>query len=73
MMELHAEGRTIDDIVEVLKRVPILPNVVPAIKTAHALGYRIVGSLSVFVFTSLIELHWLRFLRSLFVLVFFQM
>lgn len=39
MKELHAQGKTIDDIVEVLKRAPIHPRIVPAIKAAHALGY----------------------------------
>ena len=39
MRELHSLGKTIDDIAEVLKRVPIHPRAVPAIKSAHALGY----------------------------------
>ena len=39
MKELHSQGKTIDDIAEVLKRVPIHPRAVPAIKSAHALGY----------------------------------
>ncbi|CAK9310638.1 unnamed protein product [Citrullus colocynthis] len=38
MTELHSQGKTIDHIAEVLKRVPIHPNVVPAIGAAHALG-----------------------------------
>ncbi|XP_057976937.1 inorganic pyrophosphatase 2-like [Malania oleifera] len=38
MKELHSQGRTIDDIVEVLKGVPIHPRIVPAIQAAHALG-----------------------------------
>ncbi|XP_022151617.1 inorganic pyrophosphatase 1-like [Momordica charantia] len=38
MMELHAQGRTIHDIAEVLKRAPIISNVVPAIRAAYALG-----------------------------------
>ncbi|XP_038899083.1 inorganic pyrophosphatase 2-like isoform X3 [Benincasa hispida] len=37
MMELHEQGRTIDDIADVLKRAPMHPDVVPAIKAAHAL------------------------------------
>lgn len=41
MKELHSQGKTIEDIVEVLKRVPIHPRVVPAIKAAHSLGYNI--------------------------------
>lgn len=39
MKELHEQGKIIEDIVEVLKRTPIHPRVVPAIKAAHALGY----------------------------------
>ena len=38
MEELHLQGRTIEDIEEVLKRTPIHPRVVPAIKAAYALG-----------------------------------
>lgn len=41
MKELHSQGKTIEDIVEVLKRVPIHPRIVPAIKAAHSLGYNI--------------------------------
>jgi len=39
MKELHTQGKTIQDIEEVLKRVPIHPRIVPAIKSAYALGY----------------------------------
>jgi hypothetical protein len=35
MKELHAQGKTIEDIVEVLNRTPIHPRIVPAIKAAH--------------------------------------
>ncbi|KAK3220164.1 hypothetical protein Dsin_014134 [Dipteronia sinensis] len=38
MKELHSQGKTIEDIEEVLKRVPIHPRIIPAIKSAHALG-----------------------------------
>lgn len=38
MKELHAQGKTVEDVVEVLKRIPIHPRVIPAIKAAHALG-----------------------------------
>ncbi|TXG68648.1 hypothetical protein EZV62_003583 [Acer yangbiense] len=38
MKELHSQGKTIEDIKEVLKRVPIHPRIIPAIKSAHALG-----------------------------------
>ncbi|XP_038899082.1 inorganic pyrophosphatase 2-like isoform X2 [Benincasa hispida] len=46
MMELHEQGRTIDDIADVLKRAPMHPDVVPAIKAAHAL--RIVSDANLF-------------------------
>lgn len=39
MEELHAQGKTIEDIVEVLKRAPIHPSIISAIKAAHDLGY----------------------------------
>lgn len=39
MKELHEQGKTIEDIEQVLKRAPVIPRVVPAIKAAHALGY----------------------------------
>lgn len=39
MKEIHSREKTIEDIVEVLKRIPIHPQVAPAIKAAHALGY----------------------------------
>lgn len=39
MKELHARGETIEEMEEVLKRVPVHPRIVQAIKSAHALGY----------------------------------
>ncbi|KAL0297674.1 UNVERIFIED_CONTAM: Inorganic pyrophosphatase 2 [Sesamum radiatum] len=36
--EVHAQEKTLEDIKEVLRRVPMHPRVVPAIKKAHALG-----------------------------------
>ena len=38
MAELHLRGKSVEDIEEVLKRIPIHPRVVPAIKAAHSLG-----------------------------------
>nr|XP_043617015.1 inorganic pyrophosphatase 2-like [Erigeron canadensis] len=38
MEELHIQGKTIEDIEQVVNRVPIHPRVIPAIKAAHALG-----------------------------------
>lgn len=39
MKELHDQGKTIDEIEQVLKRVPVIPRVVAAIKAAHTFGY----------------------------------
>ena len=39
MKELYEQGKTIQDIVEVLKRTPIHPRIAPAITAAHDLGY----------------------------------
>ncbi|MBA0836470.1 hypothetical protein Goarm_008681, partial [Gossypium armourianum] len=41
MKELHSKGTRIEDIAAVLKRSPIHPRIVEAIKSAHALGLRI--------------------------------
>ncbi|KAL2554933.1 Inorganic pyrophosphatase 2 [Forsythia ovata] len=50
MKELYTQGKTIDNIKEVLKRALIHPRVVPAIKTAHSLGcdIRIVSDANLF-------------------------
>lgn len=45
MKELHSQGKTIQDIVEVLKRTPMHPRIISAIKLAHALGYAFKNSL----------------------------
>jgi hypothetical protein len=54
MMELHSHGKTIEDIVQVLKRIPINPRIIPSIKAAYALGYLFIYSfiiiISIFVF-----------------------
>ncbi|KAK6264224.1 hypothetical protein QUC31_012349 [Theobroma cacao] len=57
MKELHAQGKTIDDIAEVLKRTPIHYRVVPAIKAAHALGceLRIVSDANLFFIEKILE------------------
>lgn len=57
MMELHAQGRTINDIAEVLKRVPIHPDIVPAIIAAHAQGcdLRIVSDANEFFIETILE------------------
>ncbi|KAF6139698.1 hypothetical protein GIB67_002503 [Kingdonia uniflora] len=38
MKELRSQGRTIEDIAECLKRAPLHPRIISAIKAAHALG-----------------------------------
>jgi len=39
MEELHLQGKTIEDIVQVLNRTPMHPHIVPAIEAAYSLGY----------------------------------
>ncbi|KAI7728175.1 hypothetical protein M8C21_013191 [Ambrosia artemisiifolia] len=50
MGEWHVQGKTIEDIIQVLTRAPIHPQIVPAIKAAHALGcdLRIVSDANTF-------------------------
>ncbi|KAI3455538.1 hypothetical protein Pfo_012201 [Paulownia fortunei] len=57
MKELHAQGKTIEDIKEVLRRAPIHPRIVPAIKTAHALGcdLRIVSDANMFFVETILD------------------
>ncbi|XP_071722138.1 thiamine phosphate phosphatase-like protein isoform X2 [Rutidosis leptorrhynchoides] len=38
MEELHLQGKTVEDIVSCLNRVPLHPQIVSSIKSAHALG-----------------------------------
>ncbi|KAM3747401.1 hypothetical protein ACB098_05G031800 [Castanea mollissima] len=62
MKELHAQGKTIEDVVEVLKRVPIHPRIVPAIKAAHALGceLRVVSDANLFFIETILNHLGLR-------------
>ncbi|KAG8388385.1 hypothetical protein BUALT_Bualt02G0120400 [Buddleja alternifolia] len=57
MKELHAQGKTIEDIKEVLKRIPIHPRIVPTIKKAHALGcdLRIVSDANMFYIETILD------------------
>ncbi|GMI82125.1 pyrophosphate-specific phosphatase1, phosphate starvation-induced gene 2 [Hibiscus trionum] len=57
MKEIHAKGKTIGDIVEVLKRTPIHPRIVQAVKSAHALGceLRIVSDANMFFIETILE------------------
>ncbi|KAL3631980.1 Inorganic pyrophosphatase 1 [Castilleja foliolosa] len=57
MRELHAQGKNIEEIKNVLKRVPIHPRIVPAIKSAYALGcdLRIVSDANTFFIETIID------------------
>lgn len=62
MKELHSQGKTIEDVVEVLGRIPIHPRVVPAIKAAHALGcdLRVVSDANLFFIETILKHLGLR-------------
>ncbi|XP_059458100.1 inorganic pyrophosphatase 1-like [Corylus avellana] len=57
MKELHAQGKTMEDVVDVLKRIPIHPKVIPAIKAAHALGcdLRVVSDANLFFIETILK------------------
>ncbi|VVA91687.1 unnamed protein product [Arabis nemorensis] len=57
MKELHDHGKTIDEIKQVLRRVPIHPRVISAIKSAHALGceLRIVSDANTLFIETIVE------------------
>lgn len=40
MNELHSQGKKLEEIIEVVKRTPIHPRIVPAIEAAYSLGYK---------------------------------
>ncbi|KAK9281810.1 hypothetical protein L1049_004716 [Liquidambar formosana] len=62
MRELHSQGKTVEGIAEVLKRAPIHPRVIPAIKSAHSLGcdLKIVSDANLFFIETILEHHGLR-------------
>ncbi|KAJ7969449.1 Inorganic pyrophosphatase [Quillaja saponaria] len=62
MKELHSQGKTIDDIVEVLKRIPMHPRIVHAIKAVHALGcdLKIVSDANIFSIETILKHHGVR-------------
>ncbi|XVF74438.1 hypothetical protein PTKIN_Ptkin13bG0110300 [Pterospermum kingtungense] len=62
MKSVHEQGKTITDIVEVLKRTPMHPRIVPAIKSAHALGceLRILSDANLFFIETILEHLGLR-------------
>ncbi|XAR67643.1 Inorganic diphosphatase [Bertholletia excelsa] len=57
MKELHSQGKSIEDVAEVLKRAPIHPRIVPAIKAAHAMGcdLRILSDANLFFIETIVE------------------
>ncbi|KAG5016169.1 hypothetical protein AAZX31_08G193300 [Glycine max] len=57
MMELHSKGKTIEDIEEVLHRIPLHPRVIPAIQAAHAFGcdLRIVSDANMFFIETILK------------------
>ncbi|KAH9713238.1 Inorganic pyrophosphatase 1 [Citrus sinensis] len=59
MEELHAQGKTIEDIVEVLKRAPIHPSIISAVKAAHDLGcdLKIVSDANLFFIETILKHH----------------
>ncbi|KAF6134423.1 hypothetical protein GIB67_012363 [Kingdonia uniflora] len=62
MKELRSQGRTIEDIAECLKRAPLHPRIISAIKAAHALGCQlnIVSDANTFFIETILEDHGLR-------------
>ncbi|XP_043703651.1 inorganic pyrophosphatase 2-like [Telopea speciosissima] len=57
MQEFHSQGITIQQIEEVLKRAPVLPGIVTAIKAAHSLGceLRILSDANVFYIDTILK------------------
>ncbi|KAE8656254.1 Inorganic pyrophosphatase 2 [Hibiscus syriacus] len=62
MKELHSQGTSVEDIVAVLKRTPIHPRIVEAIKSVHALGcdLKIVSDANTFFIETILEHHGLK-------------
>lgn len=58
MKEMHEQGKTIEDIIRVLKKIPIHPRVVPAIREAHdVLGceLRVLSDANMFFIETILE------------------
>ncbi|KAL2337979.1 hypothetical protein Fmac_012425 [Flemingia macrophylla] len=57
MMELYSHGKTIQDIEQVLHTIPFHPRVIPAVKSAHALGcdLRIVSDANMFFIETILK------------------
>ncbi|XP_047176635.1 inorganic pyrophosphatase 1-like [Vigna umbellata] len=59
MYELHSQGKTIEDIVQVLNRTPMHPRIVPAIEAAYSLGceLKIVSDANSFFIETILKHH----------------
>ncbi|RZC51594.1 hypothetical protein C5167_020023 [Papaver somniferum] len=59
IQEIHSQGRTIEEISECLKGVPLHPNIITAIKSAHNLGcdLRIVSDANMFFIETILMHH----------------
>lgn len=62
MGELHAQGRTLRDVADVLRAAPIDPHVVAAIRAAHSLGcdLRVLSDANRFFIETVLDHHGLR-------------
>ncbi|KAL6344745.1 hypothetical protein AAG906_002651 [Vitis piasezkii] len=60
-MELHSQGKTMEEIAECLKRAPLHPRIISAIKSAHASGcdLRIVSDANAFFIETVLKHHGL--------------
>ncbi|XP_021800510.1 inorganic pyrophosphatase 2-like [Prunus avium] len=61
MRELHSRGKTIEDIAECLKKIPLHPNIASAIKSAHAFGcdLRVLSAANEFFIDTILKHHGL--------------
>ncbi|CAK8535899.1 unnamed protein product [Lathyrus sativus] len=59
MNELHSQGKNIEEIIELVKRTPIHPRIVPAIQAAYSLGceLRIVSDANIFFIETILKHH----------------
>lgn len=61
MSELHSQGKTIQDIADCMRRIPLHPQIIKAIKSAYAVGceLRIVSDANLFFIETILEHHGL--------------
>ncbi|KAM7515614.1 hypothetical protein LguiA_005197 [Lonicera macranthoides] len=59
MEELHSQGKTIEDIAECLRQVPLHPKIIAAIKSAHDLGcdLRVLSDANMFYIETILKHH----------------